>query len=1131
MTGLSFTTTLVTTMASMFAGASAFNQPFCNDIPSNGLDNVTSMESMFSDATSFNNGGTTSDITHLLFPNVEYKPNMLIDISNVTLNSGLTSDNTPLWLITPTPYSGVAEFKYTVFTISNTTIEKRMIPIQEISNVFYYTYSSSEPDVNNVITVSIAYYGRYDTNTSDNNYNNAGLTFEDINTDDFNSLFSKFEISNFGDIILCNSGSQFTNITATLVFSAPDKPTIIPNTSLASCFSGCSQFNSSVNWDISFVTDMSSMFAGASVFNNGGTDNTDITHPMWPSVTTIPGTLLTYSNFSQGSVLTMGNTPLWMFAYYGVSIFDYTWRTNNEDTDNIYKYIPILLNSDNQFGFGYITSYDNINTTRITVYYKGTDSILNNYSGCGFTTNQSKPTFGTIPSTNSMKYIATNCITFSVIQFGKILLTTGGSHFECMAPATTNPFTINLPTDITDVPTIIINTSLDSSFSRCALFDYNINKWDTTNVTNMSYMFFVSSFNNKGESLTICTSNVTTLSGIFQTGSSEISPDKAFRSTINFSSSSSNTVDYLSSVTNVADMFRDNTYFTNNSTLLFPEYLNRPTKVTTTQDILGSALTLQNRPNWCTPYYGQTIFIYKWKDIPLPLLIPSMIMTDTTNFTYDTYTIYDSVAKTTTITAYYKGLYDPASQMGITNYRTLGLSSRQNGSDSFSTFINSNCSLFTISQFGGIILSPGGTQFALVNCLVLDDDKGPFIMKNTSLTECFYGTQFDSYLNKWDTTNVNNMSFMFSNARFFQNNYKPLNLNLSNVTTIDNFLQNTYFNQECFSNTMPNELENMLSMYNAFYNTYGKFNNGDTLLFPKVFERPSKLTGVGVFYELSLQNTPNWFLPYYGKTIFIYTWNTTEYTVTRDHIPIKTDTNFTYDISSNEYDNATNTTTTTVYYKGLYLPTTAAGVTNYSSVGLATNTTVTTFINTYCSLFTVSQFGGIIMYPGGSQFTGITNLSFLNASTDKPVIMTNTSLASCFNECTNFNSSVNWDTSTVTNMSYMFADASGFNQIVAFNTTNVTTMENMFNNAIIFNNNDNVLQFITTGSDGMYLNSILNMNNMFTNCGAFNNGQVSGDTSHILFADKYSSQPSSLVSATNFCGDPLTSGNKPSWIV
>ena len=54
---ITFTTDAVTNMASMFDGASKFNQTFCNTITSTNLQNVTTMVSMFQGATLFNNGG------------------------------------------------------------------------------------------------------------------------------------------------------------------------------------------------------------------------------------------------------------------------------------------------------------------------------------------------------------------------------------------------------------------------------------------------------------------------------------------------------------------------------------------------------------------------------------------------------------------------------------------------------------------------------------------------------------------------------------------------------------------------------------------------------------------------------------------------------------------------------------------------------------------------------------------------------------------------------------------------------------------------------------------------------------------------------------------------------------------
>ena len=88
----------------------------------------------------------------------------------------------------------------------------------------------------------------------------------------------------------------------------------------------------------------------------------------------------------------------------------------------------------------------------------------------------------------------------------------------------------------------------------------------------------------------------------------------------------------------------------------------------------------------------------------------------------------------------------------------------------------------------------------------------------------------------------------------------------------------------------------------------------------------------------------------------------------------------------------------------------------------------------------------------GSQFKNL-DISFNLQSSFKPYFLPGTSLKSCFEECTLFNSDISiWDTSKVTDMSSMFFNAIFFNQPIGlWNTSNVTDMSYMFTSATAFN--------------------------------------------------------------------------------
>ena len=86
-------TSAVTNMSNMFNGSVNFNQQIGNW----DTRNVTNMSSMFNNATIFNNGDISGGIT---MP-INWIFNYTVDQTNFSTNSGLTSENAPIFVITP----------------------------------------------------------------------------------------------------------------------------------------------------------------------------------------------------------------------------------------------------------------------------------------------------------------------------------------------------------------------------------------------------------------------------------------------------------------------------------------------------------------------------------------------------------------------------------------------------------------------------------------------------------------------------------------------------------------------------------------------------------------------------------------------------------------------------------------------------------------------------------------------------------------------------------------------------------------------------------------------------------------------------------------------------------------------
>jgi surface protein len=76
-------------------------------------------------------------------------------------------------------------------------------------------------------------------------------------------------------------GSQFKGLTQDFTILPTFTPLFMKGTSLYSCFSGCTNFNSDISfWNVSSITDMSNMFENASQFNQniGGWNVSNVTN-------------------------------------------------------------------------------------------------------------------------------------------------------------------------------------------------------------------------------------------------------------------------------------------------------------------------------------------------------------------------------------------------------------------------------------------------------------------------------------------------------------------------------------------------------------------------------------------------------------------------------------------------------------------------------------------------------------------------------------------------------------------------------------------------------------------------------------------------------------------------------------
>ena len=323
----------------------------------------------------------------------------------------------------------------------------------------------------------------------------------------------------------------------------------------------------------------------------------------------------------------------------------------------------------------------------------------------------------------------------------------------------------------------------------------------------------------------------------------------------------------------------------------------------------------------------------------------------------------------------------------------------------------------------------------------------------TSMLEMFKSTTLnDPDISTWDVSTVTDMSSMFFNADVFN---QPLSSwDVSNVTNMQSMFGYTdAFNQDISSWDVSSVI-NMIQMFEAAT----AFNNG----------------GVALNWGTGTANVTSMNRMFYGATgatVFnqdISSWDVSSVTDMLDMF--SSAAAFDQDISSwnvlaasvapgnstppSNFDLNTNVNWTTVE-KPVWG---TIGVITYPLSNTATDPTSATWRNANPTYTWIANVG--IRMPGGSPITSMVQLFSLNTTFNDPDIATwdvstVTHMSSMFTSNLAFNQNISsWDVSSVTNMASMFNNADAFNQdISSWNVSSVTDMNNMFDNADQFGQN------------------------------------------------------------------------------
>lgn len=156
--------------------------------------------------------------------------------------------------------------------------------------------------------------------------------------------------------------------------------------------------------------------------------------------------------------------------------------------------------------------------------------------------------------------------------------------------------------------------------------------------------------------------------------------------------------------------------------------------------------------------------------------------------------------------------------------------------------------------------------------------------------------------------------------------------------------------------------------------------------------------------------------------------------------------------------------------------------------------------NTYCK-FNLLDFGSEILHH---EF----NIQYSTVTVPSTIPNYVTSLRRMFKGCDEFDQNLSgWDTINITNMSQVFEDAAGFNfNLLAWNTSSVTTMSGMFKNATTFDGDISSWDTSKVTDMSYMFAGAINFNKPLTNW----NTTSLIDASYMFYNSTYFDQPISL---------------------
>ena len=620
-------------------------------------------------------------------------------------------------------------------------------------------------------------------------------------------------------------------------------------TNMFGMFYSASEFDQDIGkWNTSSVTNMYGMFNNASVFNQNIGYYPSVSTTAWntSSVTNMNGMFYYASTFNNNGSATIGN-----WNTLGVTNMNGMFQGANLFNQNISSWNVNKVAIKPPTGFSIGSALAN-SPTYMPYWYLALDAngvtIKSTLSSLS-----SSPTFIQANMRGTLEWFAVvnDSSKTYITNYAKGIVTDGSSKFipTGQTPALTTPVPFN------NIVTTFM-TDMSNMFNSASTFNSDIGSWDTSKVTTMFQMFYnASTFNQNIGSWN--TSKVTTMESMF----TNFSPIES-----TFNNNGSATIGNWNTlgVTNMSYMFYSARAFNQNISGWTVTNVNPkpPTDFST-----GSAIT--NSPAYIPNWYGLILDAngVTVKTTILSLSISPTFIQANLRGTQEWFAIVNNSSKTN-IYKYSKGIADDGSSKFIPTGPNISETDPVPFNNIVTTLMTNMVGLFydmnsgSESSFNDNISSWDTSNvtdmnYMFTNAVNFNQDVSKWNTSSVTKMDGTFGLAkaFNQNIGSWDVSNVNSMASMFSHATMFNNNESATigNWITSNVTHIGGI----FWNAPAFNQPIGNWSTSKVTVMDRTFQGATNFNQNISGWIVNLV-RPIPPTDFSTGSALTLANSPSW---------------------------------------------------------------------------------------------------------------------------------------------------------------------------------------------------------------------------------------------------------------------------------